>query len=71
MSPIVDEVATELGDRGRVVNAIVDESPEAAAKYGVQSIPAFVVFKDGDLQEQFSGAVSKEQLLATLAPYLN
>jgi thioredoxin 1 len=71
MGPVVDEIADELGERGKVVKANVDESPEAAAKYGVQSIPAFVVLKDGEVQEKFSGAVSKDRLLAAIEPHLN
>jgi len=71
MAPIVDELANEIGDRGRVVKADVDESPDAAARYGVQSIPAFVVVKNGEVQEQFTGAVPKERLLDALEPHLN
>ena len=71
MNPVVDEVANEIGDRGRVIKADVDQSPETAARYGVHSIPTFVVFKDGEVQDQLTGAVPKERLLAALEPHLN
>ena len=47
MSGIVDDVAGELGESANVVKANVDESPSAAEKFGVQSIPTFVDVQDG------------------------
>lgn len=63
MSGIVDDVAGELGETANVVKANVDESPIAAEKFGVQSIPSFVVVKDGEVKDHFSGVVSKQKLL--------
>ncbi len=71
MSPVVDEVATELGDKANVVKANVDELTEAAAKFGVQSIPAFFVVSDGEVKERLTGVVSKQRLLEALEPHLN
>jgi thioredoxin 1 len=69
MSPLVDEAAAELGHQARVVKINVDESPRTAAKFGVQSIPTFAVFRDGKLQQKFSGVVPKQQLLAAVAQH--
>ena len=66
MSGVVDDVAAELGDRGRVVKVNIDEAPKAASDYRVQTIPAFVVIKDGEIKEQFVGVVPKERLLSAL-----
>ncbi len=63
MGPLVDEVAEELGDQARVVKINIDESPRSADLYGVQSIPTFAVFRDGELEKRFSGVVPKEQLV--------
>ena len=68
---VVDEVASELAGRARVVKANVDEAPDVAARYGVQSIPSFMVVKDGAVQAQFSGVVSKRHLLDVLEPHVN
>ena len=71
MSSVVDEVATEVGERANVVKANVDELSEAAAKFGVQSIPAFFVVQNGEVKEQLTGVVSKERLLEVLEPHMN
>ena len=62
MSPVVDEVATELGDKMKVVKVNIDESPNAPTKYGVRGIPTFMVFKGGQLVDQRVGGMSKSQL---------
>ena len=67
MGPVVDQLAEEVGSDARVVKVNVDDSKQAALQYGVQSIPSFVVFRDGKVQSQFSGIVSKENLLKALA----
>ncbi len=66
MSPVVDEVADELAGKAKVVKVNVDEAPEAATRYGIQSIPAFVVFKDGKVQSTLTGVVNKETLIASV-----
>lgn len=71
MSDIVDDVADEVAGRATVVKANVDETAATAARYGVQSIPAFVVLRNGEVQDQFSGVVPRERLLAALQPHLN
>ncbi|MFC1788061.1 thioredoxin [Patescibacteria group bacterium] len=62
MGPVVDEASEELGE---VVFAKlnVDESPTIAQKYNILSIPTFMVFKGGQVVDQFSGSMSKEALI--------
>ena len=65
VSPIVDEIAEERDDV--VVGKInVDDDPELASAFGVFSIPTLVVFKDGEVANQASGARPKAQILALL-----
>ncbi|MGF1581021.1 MAG: thioredoxin [Gemmataceae bacterium] len=71
VSPIVEELAEELQGRAKVVKVNVDDAQEIAAKYQVSSIPNFVVFKDGEVQTQLTGARPKQALLAALEPHLN
>ena len=71
MSPVVDEVADKIGDRAKVVKANLDEATEAAAKFGVQSIPAFFVIQNGEVKERLLGVVPSERLLEALEPHLN
>jgi thioredoxin 1 len=70
MSPIVDEVSAELGDRARVVKVNIDEARATAVRYGITSIPSFAVIRGGEVQQRFSGVVPKDRLLGALDPHL-
>ncbi len=65
VSPIVDEIAEERADI-KVGKVNVDEESELAEKFGVFSIPALIVFKDGKVVKQDVGAKPKAQILAML-----
>ena len=61
LSPIVDEVAEEMGDI--VVGKVnVDEEPTLARKYQIMSIPTLIVFKNGEKTNQSVGVISKEEI---------
>jgi thioredoxin 1 len=63
ISPIIDELAAELGDAAVVGKVEVDNAQALAAKYGVRSIPFLLFFKDGEVKDQIVGAnVTKESL---------
>jgi thioredoxin 1 len=68
MSPIVEEVAAQIGDRARIVKVNVDEARTTAAEFGVSSIPSFAVIQSGQVVQRFSGVVSKTRLLQALNP---
>ncbi len=65
VSPIVDEIAEERADI-KVGKINVDEQSELAEKFGVFSIPALVVMKDGKIVNQAVGARPKAQILSML-----
>ena len=65
VSPIVDEIAEERSDV-KICKVNVDEAPEIAGMFGVQSIPTLVVMKDGKVVRQVTGARPKAQILALL-----
>jgi thioredoxin 1 len=62
MSPVVDEVASELGAQIKVVKVNIDDSPNAPTKYNVRGIPTFMVFKGGEVVGTRVGGMSKSQL---------
>ncbi len=62
-SPILKELATELGDRIRVIKIDVDQNNEIAGFYNIQSVPTLIIFKNGQQVWRQSGLVSKTQLL--------
>jgi len=66
LGPIVDDVASTVGDRARVVKVDVDQAPTLASRYGVQSIPTTIVFKGGEVVDRGVGVESKERLLERL-----
>jgi thioredoxin 1 len=61
-SPILKEVAAELGERVRIIKIDVDNNSEIARRYSVQSVPTIIIFKNGKLVWRQSGVVSKSQL---------
>ena len=61
-SPILKEVAAELGERVRIIKIDVDNNSEIASRYSVQSVPTIIIFKNGKLVWRQSGVVSKSQL---------
>lgn len=62
MSPIVDEIAGELGDKVKVAKVNIDDNPNTPTKYGVRGIPTFMVFKRGELADTKVGGMTKDQL---------
>jgi thioredoxin 1 len=65
-SPILKEVANELGDRIKVIKIDVDQNSEIAGRYNIQSVPTLIVFKNGKQIWRQSGVVSKNQLYNVL-----
>lgn len=62
LSPIVDEIAEEKS--GLTVGKVnVDENQFLAIRYGIDSIPALLLFKDGKLAGRSIGLRSKEELI--------
>lgn len=69
VAPILDQLADEHSNL-KIVKVDVDSEPELAVQYGITSIPALKVFKDGALVSEFVGARPKAVLERDLAPYL-
>lgn len=66
LGPVLAEIAEEKKDVLKVGKVNVDDCPDLAAKYGIMSIPAVFLFKDGKIVAQAVGYMSKDELLATL-----
>lgn len=69
-SPILKEVAAELGDRVKVIKIDVDQNNAVSAQYQIQSVPTLIVFKNGKPVWRQSGVVSKPALLSVLMKYM-
>ena len=66
LGPVLAEIAEEKKDVLKVGKVNVDDCPDLAAKYGIMSIPAVFLFKDGKIVAQAVGYMSKDELLSTL-----
>lgn len=62
MNPIMEELEKELEGKVKFVKMNVDENVDTPQKFGVMSIPTFIVFKGGEAVRSFIGARSKEDL---------
>jgi len=65
--PIVEELAKSIGPKAKVFKVDVDENPDLAGQYGIMSVPALKVFKDGELVEEATGVHSKPQLMEVIS----
>ena len=66
IAPILDEIATEYSDKIKVAKLNIDENPQTPPKFGIRGIPTLILFKNGTVEAQKVGAVSKSQLSAFL-----
>jgi thioredoxin 1 len=66
IAPILDEIASEYHDRVKVAKINIDENPQTPPKFGIRGIPTLILFKNGTVEAQKVGAVSKSQLAAFL-----
>ncbi|HEX6550935.1 MAG TPA: thioredoxin TrxA [Gammaproteobacteria bacterium] len=64
IAPILDEIAADYQGKLRIAKVNVDENQQVTQKYGIRSIPTLILFKDGNVQAQKVGAMSKSQLAA-------
>ena len=62
IAPLLAELATLYADRMTVAELNIDENPVTPPKFGIRSIPTLMLFKDGAVQAQKLGAMSKSQL---------
>ena len=71
MLPILAEVSQVLADKPIIIaKCNVDDNAELTEKYGIMSIPAFKIFKNGAIIDEWVGAQTKENLITKLEKYL-
>src|SRR5579862_5197146 len=62
IAPALEEIASEMQGKVKIVKLNVDENPAVAAKFGIRSIPTLMVFKGGNLVATKTGAGPKSEL---------
>ncbi len=70
LAPVLAELAEEKGDQLKVGKVNVDEAPELAAQYGITSIPAVLLFKEGQVIGSSVGFTPKPELEAFVGAHL-
>ncbi len=66
IGPIIEEMAGEMGDDIKIGKVNVDNNQELAGQFGVRGIPTIMIFKGGEVVENFVGLRSKEDMVAAL-----
>ena len=62
LGPVIDELAVEFEGKVSILKMNVDENPATPGKYGIRAIPTLILFKNGEVLDQMTGAVSKSSL---------
>ena len=63
MAPALDEIAAEMQGKVKVVKVDVDKSPAITGEYGIRAMPTLILFKDGKVAAQHTGAMVQKKKL--------
>jgi thioredoxin 1 len=61
LTPVMEKISQKVTGKAKILKVNVDESPGVASRYGVMSIPTVIIFKNGQVKQQFVG-VQPEQV---------
>lgn len=70
MSPIIDAISTEYAGRVEVVKVDVDQHPDLANEFNVNSVPTFLLIKNKEVSHRFTGGMPKAKLEGLIKPLL-
>ena len=66
LSPVLDEVAAEIGDDAKVTKVDVMAERELAMKFGIRAVPTLIFMKDGEVKETKTGIMMKDAIIEKL-----
>ncbi len=69
-NPIIEQVATEIGNQAIIAKLDVDHNPRSASVHRVQNIPTLILFKNGQPVQRFVGVQQKETLMAAIKSHI-
>jgi thioredoxin 1 len=70
IAPILEELATELDGKLKIVKVNIDENDAIAVEYGIRAIPTMLLFKGGVVVEQIVGMMPKAALKAKVSAHV-
>ena len=70
MSPLLEQVATEMGDETKIIKVDIDKNRDAAAKYGIRSVPTLILFKEGEIVWRQSGLPPKNLITESIKKFI-
>jgi thioredoxin 1 len=66
IGPVVEELASDFGDKIKFAKCNVDDNPVTPGKYGIKAIPTLIFFKEGSVVDQITGMVAKSRLESSI-----
>lgn len=69
MKPILEELKNMIGDSATILKIDVDKNQSIASKYGIQSVPTLIIFKEGEIVWRQSGVIQATILKDLLNNY--
>ncbi len=70
VGPIVEELATEYGDRVTIGKVDVDNNQQVSVDFGIRNIPTILIFKNGEVVDKIVGVSPKEVIAEKLAAHM-
>jgi thioredoxin 1 len=70
LSPVIEELAADMGDKVKFVKVNVDENRSLAQKHDVTGLPTMILFKNGQAVEKLTGFMPKANIAAKINPQL-
>jgi thioredoxin 1 len=66
LSPVLDEIATEMDGKANVVKVNVDQASDLAQKFGIRGIPTLLFFKNGEVKSTLVGNQPKAEIVKSI-----
>ena len=70
VGPVLEEIASEQGEKIKIAKLDVDANPVTAGRFGVRAIPTMILFKDGKEAQRLVGYMPKDRLLQQIQPHM-
>jgi len=70
LAPVIDELASEYGEKAQIGKLNTDENPATATSLDVSAIPTVILFKDGEVVDKFVGVIPKEKFAEAIDSHL-